>query len=266
MIDRWRVVEAARRADAALQDVAAALRVRMVVVGSFQRNGDRVRITARIVDVPSGEAIADAKVDGALDDIFALQDQVASQFAGELGVGAEPGTRSRDTASLDAYRALVEGWLKVETLDVRALPAAIADFERAIAIDAKYALAHTGLASAELAFYESSRSENHPERGRLERAAVHARRAIELDERLAEAYGSLAMILVSLWDTPEAIRAGAGPSLLEPGNGWRRSSASGTRRGETNACAPLALRPSRSIPTSPSPTSRRRCCTSRAAS
>jgi DNA-binding winged helix-turn-helix (wHTH) protein/Flp pilus assembly protein TadD len=218
VIDRWRVVEASRRADATLGDIAAALRVRLAVVGGFQRNGGRVRITARIVDVASGEAIADAKVDGALDDIFALQDQVAAQFAQELG--ADAGTRHRDTASLDAYRALVEGWLKVETLDVRALPAAIADFERAIAVDPKYALAHTGLASAELAFYEGTRSENHPETTRLERAAAHARRAIELDERLAEAYGSLAMILVSLWDTPGAIRAARTAVALEPGN-WR---------------------------------------------
>jgi DNA-binding winged helix-turn-helix (wHTH) protein len=222
VVDRWRVVEAARRAAGALQDVAAALRVRMLVVGSFQRNGDRVRITARVVDVRSGEAVADAKVDGALADIFALQDQVSAQFASELGIGADPGgtARPRDTASLEAYRAVVEGWLKVETLDVRQLPAAIADFERAIAIDPKYALAHTGIASAELASYEATRSENHPERQRLDRGAEHARRAIELDERLAEAYGSLAMILVGLWDTPGAIRAARKAVALEPNN-WR---------------------------------------------
>lgn len=222
VIDRWRVVEAARRVDGVLQSIATALRVRMVVVGSFQRNGDRIRITARVVDVASGEAVADAKVDGQLDEIFALQDQVAAQFATELGIGAHPAgaSRSRDTASLDAYRALVEGWLKVETLDVRELPRAIADFERAVAIDAKYALAHTGLASAELAAYESTRSENHPARELLDRAEAHARRAIELDDRLAEAYGSLAMILVSAWDTAGGLTAARRAVALEPDN-WR---------------------------------------------
>jgi DNA-binding winged helix-turn-helix (wHTH) protein/Tfp pilus assembly protein PilF len=222
VVDRWRLVEAVRRADGALQDVANALRVRLLVVGSFQRNGDRVRITARVVDVASGEAVADAKVDGRLDDIFALQDEVAAQFANELGLAAETGgvPRPRDTASLDAYRAVVEGWLKVETLDVRELPGAIEDFERAVAIDPKYALAYTGLASAELASYESTRSENHPAVDQLRRAEEHARRAIELDERLAEAHGSLAMILVGLWNTPGAIRAARRAIALEPDN-WR---------------------------------------------
>jgi DNA-binding winged helix-turn-helix (wHTH) protein/Tfp pilus assembly protein PilF len=220
VVDRWRVVEVARRGDTALQPMAAALRVRLLAVGSFQRNGDRVRITARVVDMRSGEAVADAKVDGALADIFALQDEVAAQFASELGIAADAGATRRDTASLEAYRAVVEGWLKVETLDVRELPAAVADFERAVAIDPKYAMAHTGLASAELASYESTRSENHPARERLARAATHARRAIELDERLAEAHGSLAMILVSAWDTHGAIRAARRAVALEPGN-WR---------------------------------------------
>jgi len=222
VVDRWRVAEACRRDGMALHDVAAALRVRLVGVGSFQRNGDRVRITARVVDVASGEAVADAKVDGALDDIFDLQDRVAAQFAAELGVAAQAsGTpRARDTASLEAYRAVVEGWLKVETLDVGQLPAAIADFERAVAIDPKYAVAYTGLASAELASYENTRTQNQPARDLLERAQAHARRAIELDDRLAEAHGSLAMILVSAWDTAGAIRAARRAVALEPDN-WR---------------------------------------------
>ena len=222
VIDRRRVVEAVRRSAGGLHDVAGALGIRLAVIGSFQRIGDRVRITARVVDIASGEAVADAKVDGRLGDIFALQDEVVAQFRRELGLAPDPprGPRGRETSSLDAYRAVTEGWLKIETLEVRELPRAIADFERAVSIDADYALAHTGLATAEFASYESTRSDNVPARELLDRAIGHARRAVELDDGLAEAHGTLALILVSAWDTPSAIHAARRAVALEPGN-WR---------------------------------------------
>ena len=222
VIDRWRVVDASRRSGGGLHDVAAALGVRLAVVGSFQRSGDRIRITARVVDVESGEALADAKVDGRLGDIFALQDEVVAQFARELGLapGLTRAPRGRETASLEAYRAVTEGWLKIETLDIRALPSAISDFERAASIDADYAPAYTGLATAEFASYESTRCDNRPARDVLERAIAHGRRAAELDEGLAEAHGTLALILVSAWDTPAAIREARRAVAIEPGN-WR---------------------------------------------
>jgi DNA-binding winged helix-turn-helix (wHTH) protein/tetratricopeptide (TPR) repeat protein len=223
VVDRWRVTEAARRTGGAMHDVAAALAVRLVVIGSFQRNGERIRITARVVDIVSGEAVADAKVDGRLGEIFALQDQVAAQFARELGVAATPRpdpSRSRETASLEAYRAVMEGWLRIETLDVRELPRAIADFERGVAIDPRYALAWTGLATAEFASYESTRSENEPARDLLDRAIAHGRQATLLDDALAEAHGSLALILGSAWEPVDAIRAARRAVALEPAN-WR---------------------------------------------
>ena len=230
VVDRGRVSEAARLTGGSLHDVASALGVRLVVVGSIQRNGDRIRITARVVDVVSGEAVADAKVDGRLDDIFDLQDQISAQFAKELGIAgpyaAGPGAEARsakaarETSSLEAYRAVVEGWLRIETLDVRELPGAIADFERAVAIDPRYALAWTGLATAEFASYESTRSENEPAQALLTSAIAHARQAVALDDTLAEAHGSLALILVSAWNTEEAIRAARRAVALEPAN-WR---------------------------------------------
>jgi DNA-binding winged helix-turn-helix (wHTH) protein len=222
VVDRWRVNEAVRRTGGTLQAVAAALHVRLTVVGSFQCSADHVRITARVVDVVSGEAIADAKVDGPIADIFSLQDQVASQFADELGVAAlstaQP--RSRETPSLEAYRAVMEGWLRIETLDIRELPRAIADFERAVAIDPRYALAYTGLATAEFASYESTRSDNQPADALLERAIAHGRQAVAIDDSLAEAHGSLALMLVSARDTAAAIKAARRAVALEPSN-WR---------------------------------------------
>jgi DNA-binding winged helix-turn-helix (wHTH) protein/Flp pilus assembly protein TadD len=224
VIDRWRVMEAVRRTDGSLHQIAADLHARMIVVGSFQRNGGRIRITARAVDVVSGEAVADAKVDGPIDTIFRLQDDVVAQFSAELGVGASArggGSESvHDTASLDAYRAFSEGWLRLESLDVRSIPQAIADFERAVAADPRYALAYTGLASAELAQYETTRSDNVPAQNVLDRAVKHARHAVGLDDSLAEAHATLALVLVSSWQTAEAAVAARRAVAIEPSN-WR---------------------------------------------
>jgi DNA-binding winged helix-turn-helix (wHTH) protein/TolB-like protein/Tfp pilus assembly protein PilF len=222
VVDRWRVMEAVRRTNSTAHEVAAALGVPLAVVGSFQTHGDQIRITARIVDVEKGEALADAKVDGPLESIFELQDSVVVQLSQELGYATSPraGVTPRETPSLAAYRAFTEGWLQLETLDVREIPRSIANFERAIAADKRYALAYTGLASAQLAAYEATRAENEPERALLERAISNARRAVALDDTLAEAHATLALILVSAWDTSEAIRSARRAVALEPGN-WR---------------------------------------------
>src|SRR5262249_48608163 len=134
VVDRGHVVEAARASNGSFQQIAVEVKARLVVVGSFQQQGDRTRISARIVDVGSGEALADAKVDGPIADIFELQDQVVAQFSKELGMHTAVVNRragSSDTPSLDAYRAFTEGWLQLETLDIRQIPGALANFERA---------------------------------------------------------------------------------------------------------------------------------------
>jgi DNA-binding winged helix-turn-helix (wHTH) protein/Flp pilus assembly protein TadD len=223
VVDRGRVTEAIRRTSGSLQEVSADLDAPLAVVGSYQRNGDRIRITARVVNVRNGEALADAKVDGLLADIFELQDRVVAQFSTELGVSADVIARrggARETPSLEAYRAFTEGWLQLETLDIRETPRAIAKFERAITIDPRYALAYTGLASAQLAAYEQTRSENAPAQELLNAAIGHARQAVMLDDTLAEAHAALAFVLVSAWETKEAVQAGRRAVALEPTN-WR---------------------------------------------
>ena len=222
VVDRGRVAEAARHSKGSFQQIATAVDARFVVVGSFQRHGDRIRITARIVDVDSGEALADAKIDGPLADIFELQDQVVAQFSKELGMspGVARKATSSETPSLDAYRAFTEGWLQLETLDTRQIPGAIASFERAIQKDPRYAQGYTGLATAQLAAYEETRSDNAPAQHLLDAAIGHARRAVALDDTLAEASATLALVLVSAWNTAEAVQLARRAAAVEPTN-WR---------------------------------------------
>jgi len=223
VVDRGRVMEAARQTDGSAHEVARRLGTPFAVVGGFQSSADRIRITARIVNIGTGEAVADTKVDGPITGIFELQDEVVAQFSKELGLRSPPPSRAhtaRETPSLEAYRAYTEAWLHLETLDLRHIPEAIAGFERAITIDPGYALAFTGLASAQLAAYEITRSDTTPAAGLLNDAIRHARQAVALDDALAEAHATLALVLVSAWQTAEAMAVARRAVALEPTN-WR---------------------------------------------
>ena len=108
VVDRWRVISTVRGVNSSLREIGDAVAATFLVTGSYQRSAGHVRITARLIDLANGEAIADAKVDGALTDIFLLQDQIVSAFAKDLGVEPEttpPRLAARETSNLDAYRA-----------------------------------------------------------------------------------------------------------------------------------------------------------------
>jgi DNA-binding winged helix-turn-helix (wHTH) protein/tetratricopeptide (TPR) repeat protein len=220
VIDRVRVVEAVGRVGAALAPLRSDLHIDLAVVGSFQRAGDRLRITARVVDAATGEALADAKADGLLASVFELQDRIVAQLAEALGTRApETGTRrvQHETSSLEAYRAFTEGRVRLEALDASLVPLAVADFERAVALDPQYAAAHVGLANARFWEYELSRARNQPDAALLARAIDHVRRAIELDRDLAEAHATLAFLLVSAGRAAEALAEARRAVSIEPG-------------------------------------------------
>jgi tetratricopeptide (TPR) repeat protein len=176
------------------------------------------------VDVRSRETLAQAKSDGPVTDVFALQDAIVTQLSSGLALTVTPAAalriNARETSSLEAYRALTLGRLKLEALDLAEVPGAIADFERALQLDPDYALAHVGLAHARFWKFQASRARLRPDRDELTAAVVHARRAVEIDPELAEGHAALAFFLSSADRGREAVAAGRIASALEPGN-WR---------------------------------------------
>jgi adenylate cyclase len=220
IIDRIRVVEAVRRTGSDLSALRAQLHFDLAVVGSFQRAGDRLRITARVVDAISAVALADAKADGPLEQVFELQDRIVAQFAetlGATGLGSSRRRAYKETSSLEAYRAFTEGRVRLESLDASLVPGAIADFERAVSLDPHYSVAHVALGNARFWQYEMSRARNQPDAALLARAVDHVRAAIELQRDLAEAHASLAFLLVSSGRFTEALAAARRAVALEPG-------------------------------------------------
>jgi tetratricopeptide (TPR) repeat protein len=196
----------------------------LIVTGGFQRAGAQVRITARALDARTREALAHAKADGPLADVFHVQDAIVTQLSAGLQLTITPAAavriRTHETSSLDAYRALTDGRLRLEALDPAEIPAAVAAFERALSLDPRYALAHVGLAHARFWQFQATRARSRPDAAALAAAISHAHQAIDLDPESAEAHSALGFFLASADQREAALVAGRHALALEPGN-WR---------------------------------------------
>jgi TolB-like protein/class 3 adenylate cyclase len=126
-----------------VKQVARALGVRYVLEGSVRKALNRVRITGQLIDTASGAHIWADRFDGALDDIFALQDQVASSVVGAI----EPRLRHSEieragrkpTDSLDAYDLYLRSLAEFHKFTAAGMRQAVALLHRALAIDPSYA-------------------------------------------------------------------------------------------------------------------------------
>ena len=132
--------------------VAAQLGVSSVLEGSVRKSGNRIRITAQLVDAKNGFHLWSATYDRELEDVFAVQDEISESIVQALthqfGLKADAAPRNIDVESTAAHEAYLRGrHLIVQTTDA-AREAAIREFQRAIELDPDYALAYAELAMA----------------------------------------------------------------------------------------------------------------------
>jgi adenylate cyclase len=126
-----------------VKQVARELAVRYVLEGSVRKAGNRVRITGKLIDARTGNHIWADRFDGTLDDIFELQDRVASSVVGAI----EPKLRQSEieratrkpTASLDAYDLYLQALARLHRYTAESFAEALALLQRALAIDPSYA-------------------------------------------------------------------------------------------------------------------------------
>jgi hypothetical protein len=190
-----------------------------------------------MVDVDSGDTLADAKVDGAVDEVFELQDGIVAAFARTLDLPQATASNRigvRETSSLDAYRAFTEGLVKIESMDTDLVRGSIADFEHAIAFDPTYAMAYTGLANAQFVAYEMTRTTELPDTDAL--ASGIERGGHCSSTSAAQAHAALSFLLMSAgaFTTPESRRSGRWRS------GWQLAASIPyfTRSGADAGCGP----------------------------
>jgi tetratricopeptide (TPR) repeat protein/predicted Ser/Thr protein kinase len=225
VIGRARVYDALRNLttgahlkDSLAIDVGRRLGATWVVVGGYQRMGDVVRITANFVEVATGELRRTVKVDGRIDDIFALQDKIVFELSQGLNVvlrGSEiADIERRETRSVEAYESYARGMMNLRQATRDSMDRAIAAFEEATHHDPDYALAWAALGGA---YGLKGSFLSIPDM--MNRAMEMEQRALSIDPELADAHNWLGTTLLALGRTDEAIAEIREALRLEPDNG-----------------------------------------------
>ncbi|TGP22965.1 MULTISPECIES: adenylate/guanylate cyclase domain-containing protein [unclassified Mesorhizobium] len=175
-----------------VSEAARQLRVSHVLEGSVRKAGSRVRITAQLIDGMSGHHVWAERYDRDLNDIFALQDEIARAIVDALKIRLMPAEHAaigkRTTENVEAYQYYLMGRQHFLRLGRRNHLSARRLYQRALEIDPEYALARAGLALAEGMLLRSGDPS-----ADLVTLSAEAQRALALDATLAEAHVADAM-------------------------------------------------------------------------
>jgi serine/threonine-protein kinase len=204
---------AARTSSFALRDarldvrtIADTLGVAAVVEGSVRRAGDRVRVTAQLVDARSGYRLWSEEYDLEVHDALAVQEEIATAIAGALRLTMDPaaGASHGRTANREAWNLYLHANFLRNRLARTELLKALENFDRAIALDSSFARAWSGKAQTLVTLVHLR---GVPRDSGLAAARAAALRAMALDDRLAEPHATLGAMSMGLaWDWPAAGR------------------------------------------------------------
>jgi TolB-like protein/Tfp pilus assembly protein PilF/predicted Ser/Thr protein kinase len=191
-----------------VKTIGARLGVETVLEGSVRKSGDRLRITAQLVNVQDGFHLWSEKYDRDLEDIFAIQDEISLAIVDRLRVrllGEERATLvKRYTADKEAHNLYLKGLYFWNRRLEGGMKKAMEHFRLAVERDPGYALAYVGIADT----YSSTGFLGYlPPGEAFPRAREAASRALQIDEALGEAHASLAFINMMFdWDWEAAER------------------------------------------------------------
>jgi eukaryotic-like serine/threonine-protein kinase len=191
----------------ALPRIAQDLHVDAVVEGSVARFGDRVRITAQLIDARNDRHLWARSYERNSQDLLTLQDQMARDIASEINVTLTPAEHQRLAARQPVNREAYEDYLRGRYFWNRRtedeLNKAKDYFSRAIAKDPNYAPAYSGL--ADTYFYLGYAWGHMPPREAMPLARAAAEKSVQLDDDSAEGHASLGTVKMSYdWDFPGA--------------------------------------------------------------
>ena len=221
-----------------IREIASALGVETVLEGSVRKSGNRIRVTAQLINAADGYHVWSESYDRSVEDVFAIQDEVSRTIAETLEVKLlgrqEQALAPRHTKNIEAYNLYLQGRYHWNRRYKGGMQAAIRFFQQAKEKDPSFALPYTGLADALaiLGFYNYL-----PPRDAFSQAKAAAQAALSLNNTLGEAHASLGFITAFYdWDWEGADREFASALKLEPnyamGHWWYASSLLVRRRDE----------------------------------
>jgi TolB-like protein/Flp pilus assembly protein TadD/tRNA A-37 threonylcarbamoyl transferase component Bud32 len=197
-------------------EIGRKLKVGTVLEGSVRKAGNRLRITAQLINVADGYHLWSERYDRDMEDVFAIQEEIAGNIVKALRVvlseDEKRAIEKAPTANVQAYECYLRGRQFFHQWRRKGVEYARRMFERAIEIDPNYALAYAGIAdccSFIYTYWDASTTH-------LEQADTASRKALELDPQSAEAHTSRGLAMAFAERYEEADQAFATAIRLNP--------------------------------------------------
>jgi adenylate cyclase len=194
-----------KKTDKPMRQIAEELGVATILEGSVRQAGQRVRITAQLIDAATDEHLWAERYDRDLEDIFAIQTDVAERIVEALSVRLKPREKARlaerPTENLEAYQAYLKGRHFLSRRTETTLRQAIEQLRKAVTADPAFAQAWAGLADAYALLPSYSAT---PALEAYAEARAAAGRALALDPELGEAHAALGFAAAQEWHWEEA--------------------------------------------------------------
>ena len=176
-------------------EIARELTVGTILEGSVRKAGDKLRITVQLIDSSSEEDLWAQNYDRQLEDVFAIQSEIAEKVAGELKIRLVDSEKrvitKKPTENTEAYTYFLRGRELAREETEPSLRQAVGLFEKAVELDPSFARAYLGLADC---FLTLASETYEPYEQSVPKAELSVKKALELDPELAEAAAALALI------------------------------------------------------------------------
>ncbi|MFB6272466.1 MAG: adenylate/guanylate cyclase domain-containing protein [Salinibacter sp.] len=197
-----------KRTEKSVATIGQELQVGIVLEGSVRKANNQVRITAQLIDTETEEHLWAERYDRALEDVFAIQTDIAEQVAQELEITLNPQEKQQitqqPTENLEAYNLYLKGRYLWNQRSAEGLNKAVRYFTEAIQRDPNFAQGYSGLADC-YALMPQVGALSKEEAG--QKAVEAAEKAIQLDNSLAEAHTSMGFARANFHDDLEGAEA-----------------------------------------------------------